>query len=289
MENWIIYSLVTSILVGCYWFSQKIKAEHPDQSDTWFIFYTNVVLFFTWLFGTFIFWDIWDVYNKDIALYSFLIMFLYIIITKTRLISLRYISSSTYFINYRILSSLWLLLIWITLFQESITFQEIVWVLVGFVVFYLLIEKKSHWESRSDVQIGFIYLFIWSICIAGLQSVSKDFALSGYSVLALAFYSGIFWILFSLILKWKEPIRDIVRVKKYQYALFLVVSGMIFAMASITNNLAFIEGDLAIVYKIISYSLFIPIILSIIIYKEPVTPKKVWAFILTILSILLFI
>jgi len=206
MESWILYSLITMLLVGLYWFAQKIKAEHPDQSDTGFIFYTNIAFFFVWLFWVLISWSLGDLYNMSIVIYSFLIMFLYIIISKTRLLSLRYISSSTYFINYRILSSTWLLLIGISFFQENISLKEILWVFIGFFVFYLLIEKKSQWESKKDMQKGFLYLFIWSVCIAGLQSISKDFALSWWSVFVLAFYSGIFWMLFSLILKWKESI-----------------------------------------------------------------------------------
>jgi uncharacterized protein (DUF486 family) len=47
--------------------------------------------------------------------------------------------------------------------------------------------------------------------------------------------------------------------------------------------------DIAIVYKIVSYSLFLPIIFSITYYKEPLTPKKIIAFILTVVSIWLFI
>jgi len=58
-------------------------------------------------------------------------------------VSLRYISSSTYFINYRILSSVWLLLIGISFFGENISIKEILGVFIGFFVFYLLIEKKS--------------------------------------------------------------------------------------------------------------------------------------------------
>lgn len=289
MESWLLYSLLTTFLVGLYWFAQKVKAEHPGKSDTGFIFYTNFFFFWVWIFCVVIFWDLKDIYNYQVAVYSFIIMFLYIIIAKTRLISLRYITSSTYFINYRIFSSIWLLLIGISLFQETITLSEIIWVFVGFLVFYLLIEKKSENESKKDIQRWFLYLFIWSVCIAGLQSVSKDFALSGESIYVLAMYSWMFGMFFSLLLKWKEDLREVLYVSSYRYALFLGISWTIFATASITNNLAFIWGDLAIVYKIISYSLFIPIILSIIIYKEQVTPKKLSAFALTILSVFLFI
>jgi uncharacterized membrane protein len=62
-----------------------------------------------------------------------------------------------------------------------------------------------------------------------------------------------------------------------------------FYCSALFNTLAFQQWDVAIVYKIISYSLFIPIILSVIFYKEKITVKKWVAFLLTIVSILLFV
>jgi uncharacterized membrane protein len=52
---------------------------------------------------------------------------------------------------------------------------------------------------------------------------------------------------------------------------FLIFAGILSYFAALLNPLALIEGDVAIVYKVISYSLFIPIIFSIIYYKEKVT------------------
>ena len=48
-------------------------------------------------------------------------------------------------------------------------------------------------------------------------------------------------------------------------------------------------ADLGIAYKIQSYSIFIPIFLSIIIYDEKINTKKLVAFLLTILSLWFFI
>ena len=46
---------------------------------------------------------------------------------------------------------------------------------------------------------------------------------------------------------------------------------------------------LSLWYKILSYSLIVPIILSIILYKEKVDKRKIIAFVLTIVSLGLFI
>ena len=289
MEVWIIYALITSLWVGLYWFAQKIKAENPKQSDTGFIFYTYLIFLVTGLTWVYLTWESWVLYDYTAMTYSFWIMFLYTIVVKTRLLSLRYLSSSTYFINYRIFSSIWLLLLGMFVFSETISFKEILWVLVGFIVFYLLIEKKDNTESKKDLQRGFIFMFIWSICIAGLQSINKDFALSWLNIYFLVLYSGFFGIIFAILLKGKEKIYQIVEIQSWRQGVFLITSWIIFSIATVTNNLAFIWWDLAIVYKIISYSLFIPIILSIIFYKEQVSSKKLIAFALTVLSIFLFI
>lgn len=261
----------------------------PEQSDNGFIFYTYIVFLLVGLAWSFMRGTLSELQDMQVAYYSFGIMLLYTIIVKTRLLSLKYVSSSTYFINYRVLSSLWLLLVGIVVFSETITLQEILGVFLWFIVFYLLIEKKDAQETKKNLQKGFFYLFIGSLCITALQSLNKWFIVSWWDVFALITYGGCFGMLFTFLLKWKETISQVLAIHSVKYGVFLLSSGVIFTIATITNNLAYISWDLAVVYKIISYSLFIPIILSIIIYKEHVSLKKLIAFILTLVSILLFI
>ncbi|MCD5380450.1 hypothetical protein LR004_00850, partial [Candidatus Gracilibacteria bacterium] len=64
----------------------------------------------------------------------------------------------------------------------------------------------------------------------------------------------------------------------------IFTSGIFLSLSAVASG-----GDLAIVYKILSYSLFIPIILSVIVYKEKIGIRQIIAFILTVISILLFI
>lgn len=288
-DYWIYYAIAASICIGLYWFAQKIKAEMPHQSDNGFIAYSYVAMSLGGIFGSLIFWHTLQLTDSFTILYALWITSFYIVIVKTRLISLRYLSSSTYFINYRIASSLWLLIVWVTLFSERISFQEWLWIMIWFIVFYLLIEKKYEKESFTDMKKGFLYLFIGSLAVTWVQTLAKSFATSDADIFSLVFFQGIFWVMFVLLLKWKEPVKKIFEVQHTRQALFLILSGIVFWLATIVNNYALIWGDLAIVYKIISYSLFIPIILSIIIYKEQVTPKKLCAFVLTLMSIFLFV
>lgn len=234
-------------------------------------------------------WNSLQIMHLPTILYALGITIFYIIIVKTRLISLRYLSSSTYFINYRIASSLWLVIVWIILFSETISLKECIWILIGFIVFYLVIEKKNSHESAAHLKRGFIYLLLGSVAVTWVQSLAKSFATSDLDIFTLVFFQGIFWVVFVLLLKGKEPVNKIFEIQNKQQGIFLLFSGIVFGVATIVNNYALIWWDLAIVYKIISYSLFIPIILSIIIYKEQVNAKKLLAFALTLVSIFLFI
>jgi len=288
MEPWIIYAVATSILVGFYWFAQKMKVEMQNQSDNGFVLYSYFMMWVCWYIGM-VYSGASFNFHSETFWYAFIITFLYIIIVKSRLKSLKYLSSSTYFINYRIFSSMWLLATGILFFSEAISIEEIVWIFIGFIVFYLLIEKKSEWESFDDMKKGFIYLLIGTVAITWVQSVNKDFVTSGFNIFLLALYQWILGVIFVILLKWKESYRSVLEINWRKHFFFLLLSWTFFWIAVVTNSLAYVGGDLAIVYKIISYSLFIPIILSIIVYKEQVTGKKLFAFVLTILSIFLFI
>lgn len=287
-QYWFIFAIITSISIGFYGFAQKMQSEQGSISNTTFIFYSYVAM-------TILPWIVMialqspPVFAKPELLYSLFITWVYVYIIKTRLLSLKYLSSSTYFINYRIISSVWLLLVGILFFSESISLKEYIGIFVGFIVFYLLIEKKDNSESLSDLKKGFIYLFLGTIGVALLQTAAKSFAVWNYDVLSLVLFQGVYGMIFSYIFQKWETIKSILYVKSSRWKLFLFAAGFVFTLAALLNNLALKWWDLAIVYKIISYSLFIPIIFSIIVYKEKVWIKKLSAFILTIISMLLFV
>ena len=65
---------------------------------------------------------------------------------------------------------------------------------------------------------------------------------------------------------------------------FLFVSYFLYILPQM-----YILWTLSLSYKMLSYSLFVPVILSLIIYKEKIDYKKIFAIILTIISISLFI
>jgi len=281
-----IYSLIAMCFIGFMWFFQKIVAERKSINTQSFIFYSYWVQSIIWIIVMLLLWKQF-VLSEEVLIYGFMTTFLYVSIIESRIQSLKFVDTSTYFIVYRVFSSILLLILGQIVFWELITLREYMWILLGFVIFYLLLEKKDKSESNFDFKKGIKYIFIGIVLISIIQILTKNFVLTGKDIFSLFIVQGISGIGITMLKSNKKD--QLWKIKKKQDLFFLIFNGCIVYGAIYFNTLAFEQWDVAIVYKIISYSLFIPIILSVIFYKEKITKKKILAFILTIASIGLFI
>jgi hypothetical protein len=80
-------------------------------------------------------------------------------------------------------------------------------------------------------------------------------------------------------------LQKIIQVSKY--SLVPVILFPIFLLYLLPNLYTY--GPLSLGYKILSYSIMIPIILSVIFLWEPVDKTRIFAFGLTVISIFLFL
>ena len=282
---WFVYSILTCISVGLYAFFTKVQAESKYDD---FYFYFFMYLTFLMLLPYLIYEKV-NFFDLEIILLSIVFVLFYFFILKTRFVSLKYLSSSTYFINYRIFSSILLLIFGIIFFSEKITINDYFGIFIGFIVFYLLLEKKEKKESLKNLKRGIIFLFLGVILISGLQTLSKYASINFYNIFLIIFYEGIFGFCILFFSKRKKLRQLIKNFPNRKYILFLLFSGIMNILSIYFNFLAYIDGNLAVVYKIISYSIFITIFLSIIFYKEKINLRKIIAFILTIISIWFFL
>ena len=152
-----------------------------------------------------------------------------------------------------------------------------------------MLEKKEKKESLKNLKRGIIFLFLGVILISGLQGLSKYASINFYNILLIIFYEGIFGFFILFFSKRKNLKKIIKNFPNKKYTLFLLISGIMNILSIYFNFLAYVEGNLAVVYKIISYSIFITIFLSMIFYKEKINLRKIIAFILTIVSIWFFL
>jgi uncharacterized membrane protein len=288
METWMIYALVATIFIWLNWYFQKILSESKTMNKDSFLFYNYFILGVTSLFITLILGGniIFTWWNILIAL---LLTIIFTMVMKTRIESLKYVSTATYFINFRLFSSILLLFFWQLFFWEIITIKEYIWVWLGIIIFYLLFDKKYSSEKKDNFYKWLLYICYWIILVTILQLIVKYFIINWFDIFSILFFEWIFWSILILLTKEVKSNQEVLCVKNKKHLMFYLTNGILFFIGAYFNSIAFEQWDVAIVYKIISYSIFIPIILSVIFYKEKITVKKLLAFILTIASIWLFI
>ena len=286
---WFIYALVSSVTIGFWHFSIKILSEENKSEFYFFLYFYGVLLVFSSIAIGF-FKNISFDYNFLIILISFLFVGLYYFLLETRIKALKYISSSIYFINYSIASSISLIFIGILIFSEKFSIFYFFGFLLGFTVFYLLHDKsRNDIQEEKDFVKGIKMVFVGVIFISIFHTIYKFSAVGDLNIFSIMFFQGVFGILLILFRhrkKIKENIKMIPSIKEH---LFFGGSGLLNCLAFLFIFFAFMEGNLSIVYKIVSYSIFIPIMLSMIFYKEKITTRKTFAFALTIISLWFFL
>ncbi|NQZ84946.1 MAG: EamA family transporter [Nanoarchaeales archaeon] len=286
MEVWLFYSLIAALLLGFFSFTTKIASERKlDETYILFFLYLFSSIYsviYLFLFGEFIL-------NSITIIIAVIMGIGYPYVLKTRLISLRYISASTYFINYRIFSSTILLGLGVLIFSEVLNYFQLLGILIGFLVFYLLLEKKTSSETNVEFKKGILFLFIGIVLVSLLHVAAKYNAVNNpefFTYNLLHFTIGTIFFIFTKFDKIKQINSKTKNIKFIIW--FSALQGLLFSGNGMFFYYAYQVGNLAIVYKTISYSLFIPVVLSIIVYKEKVDFKKVIAFVLTVVSIYLF-
>ncbi|MCA9460330.1 MAG: EamA family transporter [Nanoarchaeota archaeon] len=199
--------------------------------------------------------------------------------------ALKYLPTSTYFIGVRLGSSFVLLAFGIIFFKDIISNLEFFGYILGIFAIILLFEKEKKEKTNFKKGVPILLFGILSLVVG--HSITKYFSLNNEitpSILTLAF---LFSIIFSFIFGYKNIKKNLIHLKP----IFLInlVQGFLYVFYFIMLFYVYKIGDLGISYKIQSYSPFIPIILSAIIYKEKITKKRALAIVLTILSLWFFV
>lgn len=279
MDTWFIYALLSGLTAGLYSFFLKVSAEKNHSGSlvtTYSMFVASglALVFFTlsldkinpfWLFvltasvnGTF-----------------------YLIATITRVASLKNIHTTIYFPIYKTLGPALMLLIGIFVFSEQLNSSQWIGFLLGISVPLMLISKK---ESIKQINLkkGLTYLFIGTLFGVLSSSTAKVVTLNDFNVFGYIFLSSLIGGFISLIYykqtsKQKTEPDDKLKRIGVLNGVILFLSTYFFIKAT--------TGNLVIVYAINSYSILVPIILSIFIYKEHFNLKKGVAIILTLLSL----
>ena len=201
----------------------------------------------------------------------------------------KYTSVSFALVSIRLLASFFLLLIGMFFIGDSISIYNI----IGFVFGMLAIFLLSGWKKgdTNNIHIKW-YIAIWLAII----SIVFGHSFLKYNVtdvnipnfMAIQTTSGLIFLPIYLALRNKIKnihISEMVSVSKY--SLVPVILFPIFLLYLLPNLYTY--WPLSLWYKILSYSIMIPILLSVIFLWEPVNRTRIIAFWLTIVSIFLFL
>ena len=288
MELWLIIAISTAVFSWISAFIQKIAVENKTNSFFLAISQAMVMILLSAIYIRYKWSSFLIPWEKSMLIYSLLatLSCAQFFIIRVRGEVLKYLSSSEYFISYRILIVIVLTGIGFTLFREALSYSQIVWLLIGFIGIILLFEEdKKLQNSRSwlrAIYLLFLSIVLWAI----VQLSAKYLTLESSEIVILIFYEGIFLLILSGIFYRKNCIWVFSKSTSYKDIYIGVLFGVTIYMAAITNFLAFsYNGPIGLVTKILGYSVFIPIILSMIFYDEKMSYKKWIAFVLTIISI----
>lgn len=287
MELWLIIALTSAVFSWISSFAQKIAVEH--KTDAFFLILAQAVwmIFLSWIYLFFLWEDILVPWVD--ALWIF---FLIILLScaqffgiRVRAQALKYLSSSEYFISFRVLLVVILTWLGLVLFDETLSYQQIGWLLIGFLGIGLLFEEDKRLQHSRSWFRAISLLLVTILLAVCIQISAKYLTLSTEDIASIIFYQG--WVLFILayIFYWKKVflLHSVIQKRDaWIWALYWIT----IYIAAITNFFAFsVWWPVGIVSKILGYSVFIPIILSMVFYHEKMSYKKWIAFVLTIISI----
>ena len=283
MEIWLILSLGSLIFFGISEFLSVVIAKNKLNKDKYI--YWSILLAlpvsFTYL-----------IFSGGNIEYSLLFLFLLIIarvaLTEKDLFqikSLKYIESSIFFPmreNILIIGGFFTGMLF---FNEFLNTKEYLYIFFAIIIISLFLDFNKFKVDKSFKK-GFIFLIIASVMLVITITINK-YVVENFDIPSFLFLSHIIAATY-LIIKNRVLKKDSLKIKKDDKK--TIILAFLFSICSFWGILsllnALILGKIVIVHSIVSFSLFVPIILSYFVYKEKVNRKKILALVLFILNIL---
>jgi drug/metabolite transporter (DMT)-like permease len=288
METWVIWAIFGAIFWWIFNFFYKVIAQR--EYDTYVVTaYSYIVAFIISL--------IWYIYTGNyeldvdknlviLALALWNIIFFYLSVIS-RIEALRNIDTVVFYPLYKTFGPIFVTSISIFYFRESLELLQIIWILVGISIPLLLINQN---ENKIQKNMFRWLIFLWITVLWG--SISPIFPKLATVLLvnmdAFVVYTFFMGIIFSY-LWYKLHHRKEKKIYKTEWIFkFAIISWIIQFCTFYTYNMS-MQWNLAVAFTINSFSILIPIILSIIFYWEHFNLKKWIVIALSVVSILLFI
>ena len=288
METWMLFALISALVWWFYSFTFKIIAQrHYDTYISTSLSYlvgTAMSIVLVLYNGISISWE--GVFFLLTILGFWNILF-YTASIMTRVESMRNIDSVIFFPLYKTFGPIMVTGISLFIFQETLSTNEVLGIIVGIMVPLMLITKTENRIQKNLLR--WVMLVVLTAVLTSVSAVIPKYVqLQNLDINYFIFASFFFWTIISFIWYIAHKRKGNTTYKKKGMVLFSLLAWVLHFFAFYTFMRA-MEGNLAIAFTINSFSILIPIILSIIFYWEHFNLKKGIVIALSIVSILLFI
>ncbi len=289
METWLIFAIASIFFAWFNTFLLKVVSQRNYD--------TNQVLlmrYSSWAFFAFCLYVYTSWWNFDFTLIYILLAFWFAKMLTTYFVSafkiewMRYMDSVIFLPMYKTFSVTFVTISSIFLFSESLSFYNIIWIILWLLVPILLITKKES-KNQMNLQKWLVYTFSAAFILMISASMNKYVNEVWFNLELFTFIFLFLWIFLSYykLKTHKKTSTEIEYNTKWIYSFWILLWLLTF-LTSWTMIKAF-SWNMAVVYTMNSFSILIPIILSVIVYKEEMTIKKAFVILLSIVSVILFI
>lgn len=289
MEIWIIYAIVSAITSWFYNFTFKVIAKYNYN--------TPLITYYSYISWALIAW-LWLIYylqNNTITINEFIFIWILALFNTllfslsifSRVESMKNIDTVIFFPLYKTFWPIMVTMVSIFFFKETLDLKETLWIIIGIMVPLLLINNREN-KVQKNLLYWVILVIITSILTVFSSIAVKQTIIMNFSIELFIFLTSLFGIFFNYII---YKLRFKKHNQKYE-SKWIIKFSIITWLLHFLSFVFFAEAlvwNFAIAFTINSFSILIPIILSIIFYKEHFNLQKWIVIFLSIISIILFI
>ena len=182
---------------------------------------------------------------------------------------------------------MFIILIGFFIFDESLTNKQLFGFLIGFFVFIILYEKDIS-NNKNIKKMGFIFLGFSILFIVLTNFFKFNIKYIDFNIFNFLFLDGVFGTIFLFIMNYKKiNFSNSKKIFLKNYKLIFSISSIKYLSIIFYVN-SFLLIPYGIAFKINSFSILIPILLSAYFLKEEIKTRQILAIILSIISIYFF-
>lgn len=286
METWLIFAVISIFAAWFYNFTMKVAAMKNYNVSI-----INKYSYTIWI----IFWLTLYVFTSDLNFLDNFIVILFLAFFNalfftfslfTRVTGMKNIDTVLFFPLYKTFWPIIVTIISILFFKEVLNIKEIIWIIIWISVPLLLITKTEN-KIQKNLFIWVLFVIFTAILTSLTSAINKEVMLQNYNFALHITLVSCFWLIFSFFTNHFNNYKN----HKYNKIWVIKFSLLVwfFHFLSFFMFIQALDWNLAVVYTINSFSILIPIILSIFFYKEHFDLRKFIVIMLSIISILLFI